>query len=176
MKRQLSAFAIVFFLTIPTASAWDEPPGFHGVPWGEPQMNVQRQFPAFTCTPLGLPLCRGNLMLGDFPVDTTFFFGWHGMDRVILLFSPAHFSDIAEAFIARYGQPSSHTQEPIQNRMGAHFLNNSLFWSGAQVSIRLEKYGDKDTESRAFFETSESANVAAEQRQQMQDKAKKDLD
>ena len=84
-------------------------------------------------------------MIGSIRVFTVIEFETDGMDTVMLGFASEKYDEMKNTFLERYGPPTQTETQPVQNRMGASFLNESLTWTGNVVKIRLEKYGSKIT-------------------------------
>src|SRR5215510_8383560 len=145
---RLTSFSFALLLSAPIVLAWNEPTGFRDIPWGSQPDVVRQRFPDFTCerdftvTPIKSH-CSGHLIIGAVRVFTVIHFETGGMDTVSLLFTSEQFTQMKVTFIERYGQPTKTYTVPIQNAMGAQFINEILEWNGMKVLIRLEKYSTK---------------------------------
>jgi len=102
-------------------------------------------------------------------------FGDNKMDSVSLTFDSEHFDTIAGAFLALYGPATTREQQTVQNRMRASLLNDKLVWQGQQVSISLQKYGSKVTQSSAWLTTKEGAERFQKKVRERVEKAKEGL-
>ena len=92
-------------------------------------------------------------MIGSIRAFTLIEFETGGMDTVMLAFTVEKYEEMKRTFLERYGAPTQRETKPVQNRMGAQFVNEILRWSGKVVLIRLEKYGTNITESFAMVTT-----------------------
>ena len=97
------------------------------------------------------------------------------MDSVTLGFAVEKYDEMKSAFLERYGPPTHTEAKPVQNRMGAQFLNEILLWTGSVLSIRLEKYGASITESFALLITNEASALSQERSKEKGTAGKKDL-
>jgi hypothetical protein len=151
-------------------SAWDEPTGFRDIPWGTSPAAVKAALPQVTCTYNGTS-CAGDMILGGWALISVYItFGDHGMDAVSFTFATKHFDTMVGAFVERYGEPTTRESHPVQNRMGATFVNDELHWQGERVTISLSKYGTNVTESSATLLTKEA--IERETLRSQQNKAK----
>jgi hypothetical protein len=162
---------VVLMLGRCLAWAWEEPAGFRDIPWGSSPTYVKEKLPDLSCH----VYCAAYLMISDIRVGTVIGFDSGGMDLVMLYFSSDSFPQIKGIFLERYGQPTARRNTTVQNRMGAQFENETLEWNGAKVSIMLEKYSTKVTESTAIIETGEGIRVRNERLKQKAKAGKKDL-
>jgi len=62
------------------------------------------------------------------------------LDQGISSFDSAAFDDVIAAIADRYGKATEHTTAPVQNRMGAVFLNETLTWEIGQQRVVAHKY------------------------------------
>jgi hypothetical protein len=153
-RRTAAHIVLAGLLLLPgtPALAFDEPPGFHGIPWGASKIVVQQQFPRFTCYPT-LDHCSGTVALGPVLMEVFFQFGPEGMDSVSATFAASKYAMALEAFLARYGPPTARWTTPVQTLGGPSFTNETLYWAGATTNIVLERYGRKITEAVAYLST-----------------------
>jgi hypothetical protein len=176
----LTSFLVIFLLSTPCVIAWNEPTGFRNIPWGTRPEVVRQHFPDFRCEQ-GIKhdtirnSCRGDLKVGTIQVFAIIAYETGGMDSVSLHFTPEDFAEMKAIFIERYGQPTETSAEPVQNRMGAKFVNKILRWSGTVTSIRLEKYSTTITESIAILTTRDAMKFMLEHKQKRAKAGKKDL-
>ncbi|HFT8620703.1 hypothetical protein [Pseudomonas aeruginosa] len=50
------------------------------------------------------------------------------------------FDKVAELFTEKYGKPTSSAAPSVKTKAGASFVNDTLVWDGARVSITLERF------------------------------------
>ncbi|HBN8325602.1 hypothetical protein N7714_23810 [Pseudomonas aeruginosa] len=50
------------------------------------------------------------------------------------------FDKVAELFTEKYGKPTSRAAPSVKTKAGASFVNDTLVWDGARVSITLERF------------------------------------
>jgi hypothetical protein len=78
-------------------------------------------------------------------------------DRFVELFYGMEhylYSHVRDNLIAKFGQPTRKELEDLQNRMGAHFSGEALFWDNGVSTILLHEYaGDLDSSSLTFILT-----------------------
>ncbi len=178
--RLLLAVLLACVAFIPSVLAWDEPTSFHGIPFGASPEVIRQHLPRFRCRREGGPTyathhCDGHLMIGTVHAFALIECETAGMDSVALSFAVEKYDEMTSAFLARYGTPTDRETEPLQNRLGAHFLNEILRWTGKVLSIRLEKYGADVTQSMAFLRTHEATALREQRRKEKGAAGKKDL-
>jgi len=165
--RVAGMLMVLVLLSLP-AYGWEEPPGFHGTPWGASQASVADSWRDVRCyDSLG---CMAPLSVGGVETKVYLFFGDQGLDDVSLTFPPLHFDTMVGAFLGLYGPPTTREQQTVQSRMGASFLNDTLTWHGDTVDMTLQKYGSKVTESKAIIRTKAgTARLLAQHREAIDD-------
>jgi hypothetical protein len=114
-------------------------------------------------------------LIGATNVDVFVRFYDDRLEDITLIFKASSYDTMASAFTERYGPPTTTKKETIQNRMGASFQNELLFWRGPNISILLQKYGSKLDDGNATFVTKRGEAIKAEQNKQEQKKAAGDL-
>ncbi|AHC65162.1 hypothetical protein [Pseudomonas aeruginosa] len=50
------------------------------------------------------------------------------------------FDKVTELFTEKYGKPTSRAAPSVKTKAGASFVNDTLVWDGARVSITLERF------------------------------------
>lgn len=102
---------------------------------------------------VALKLNPGLLTYANVPVQTSVVIGYE--DRLCLLeyrFDNGNFETLKTALIAKFGDPSSSTVEPVQNRMGATFSSHRLKWVNGVSTIVLDEFhGDLNTTAVTFI-------------------------
>jgi hypothetical protein len=62
-----------------------------------------------------------------------------------------YYTFLRDNLVAKFGPPTSKSTRDLQNRVGAHFVGESLLWDNGVSSIQLEEYsGDLDSSSIDF--------------------------
>lgn len=110
--KALGILATVLSILAEPVGAWEEPIGFRNIPWGAPPSVVKEKLPDISCE----EFCSGALTIGQVPVFGKIEFETRGgMDSISLSFRSRDFFQVKEAFVARYGEPTSRRSETIQN-------------------------------------------------------------
>lgn len=81
-------------------------------------------------------------------------------DRIVTLsvhFSPSDFDTIELALVAKFGQPTKRTSNPVKTRAGAEFLNTTLIWTSPTATMTALRYGDSIDAGMVLLEASDSA-------------------
>ena len=71
----------------------------------------------------------------DILIRTEYTCGTYGLEQVELRFESKDFSSVAEAFIAKYGEPTQRTAPQILNGLGAIFPNETYLWQGENTTV-----------------------------------------
>jgi hypothetical protein len=122
--------------------AWNEPTGFRGIPWGATVAQVQKQLPTLTCDTRDPARCRGDLVIAGVSVLTDISFCSTGMHAVSMTFDSGQFFDIKQAFMDRYGKPTTWDSAPTEASLFVwQSYPERLAWKGDTVTIALDKYG-----------------------------------
>jgi len=163
--RHLAPLVFATLVVVTSASAWNEPDTFRGVPWGASEEAAKERIPA-TCMSnpndmFGERTCSSSFTVGDVPTKALLWFRSGGFVGVTLRFDPKRFYTIEAAFKERYGPPTSTKEDPGKTRGGLEFVNVEHEWQGSKVYISLKKYAGTISESRAVIQT------AAEREEQM---------
>lgn len=180
--RIVLASVLLVPLTFVSASAWNEPDGFRGVPWGTNRETVKEQmgltnpncFMASESTTAYV--CSGTITVGG--VEATVGAGFSDADAlisVVLFFESKDFDQMKAAFLERYGKPTSRETPTIQNRMGAKFEQERLLWTGTKVVISLSRYADSIDKGRAVITTAENLRAGGERSREKAKSGGKDL-
>lgn len=164
------------------ASAWNEPTGFRGVPWGSSEEVLKDKFDAHNCLDTSHPvyperICQVSPLEKIGPVEVT---GFYSLRRgkfvsVDLLFDIDGFTMMKGIFFERYGRPTKSETEKIKSRGGAEFLNESHEWRGTKAIVKLQKYGTRVDQSSATISTVAEMEESLRRHQEAIKKGKKDL-
>ncbi len=168
MKRYIVAAAICLCAVncfAQKAQAWKlEPEAVFGIPIGETLENDRisecggvkvdaEKHPIAVCA-MQRP-GYGGISIAGFPVpgfDGGFIQREDGVVTSILLSGKqSSYRDIKALLIERYGRPTTARTERLQNKMGATFTSEVLFWSGRKVSLTLQERSGSIDETTAFF-------------------------
>lgn len=71
--------------------------------------------------------------------------------QITALIPHSGYLDVKNGMIAKYGMPNITSDDEYQNRMGARFTGESLFWTNDVSSIRLKEYDGKLDISSLLF-------------------------
>lgn len=85
------------------------------------------------------------------------------------------FDDLSAAMVGGFGKPASHVREPVQNRMGATFQNETLTWRSAGATAILSKYTSTIEDGAVFIASDKYLEERARGTQQRREKGAKDL-
>lgn len=111
----------------------------------------------------------GGFSIAGFPVpgfDGGFIQREDGVVTSILLNGKqSAYRDIKALLIERYGKPNTAKTERLQNKMGATFTSEVLFWSGQSVSLTLQERSGTVDETTAFFTSVSHARKKAQDRE-----------
>jgi len=148
MKPILLAVAIAAFLvtTVPTNgadSSWQEPEDFRGLKWGASVEEMRKVFrTAAQYRDIGnrIKLFFDLQRIGDRVVELDLGFLDDRFSHASISFKSDDFVVMRDAFITRYGPAHSTTEQTLQNRAGAEFVNSILTWTGPTLNIRIQKY------------------------------------
>lgn len=141
------------FAAKPAAKAWaQEPTSFLGLAFESSSIMALPQ-----CTPgvIGFQqtqLCRekpyGNLYTIEGKPSIGLRYNYHlsaglsgnQVEYFMLTGNTEDFEKAAELFTEKYGKPTSRTAPAVKTKAGASFVNDTLIWDGARVSITLERF------------------------------------
>lgn len=111
----------------------------------------------------------GGVLIAGFPVpvfDNGFIDRDDGIvTTVVLNGKHKDYQDIKTLLIERYGKPSLTKVDRLQNKMGATFTSETLFWNGKRVSLTLQERSGTVDETTAFFSSVAHARKKAQDRQ-----------
>ncbi|MFD2641825.1 hypothetical protein [Pseudomonas japonica] len=154
--------AVIFALVIssssafaakPTAKVWtQEPSSFLGLTFESSSIMALPQ-----CAPgvIGFQqaqLCRekpyGNLYMIEGKPSIGLRYNYHlsaglsgpQVEYFLLTGNTEDFEKAAELFTEKYGKPTSRTAPAVKTKAGASFVNDTLVWDGARVSITLQRF------------------------------------
>lgn len=78
--------------------------------------------------------------IGNVWVATELYFVNQRFAVLHITFPQTQFETIRDAFAAKFGPPHESIQEPIQNRMGANFLNDIVRWKTTTGTLEISRY------------------------------------
>jgi hypothetical protein len=71
--------------------------------------------------------------------------------KLALTVTHSSYTQLHDALIEKFGQPTATESEELQNKMGAHFTGQVLVWNNSLSTIRLVEYaGDVESSSVTF--------------------------
>jgi hypothetical protein len=157
----LLLFARVAF----TADSWQEPDGFKEYKFG---MTAAEITDVRARTGRGTAGLSVKESLGEVLVDTNFSYYWdrsvpsypvQRLGMITLDFPERNYKIVRDAFVARYGQPTS-----SRDVLVAKFQGEVLEWEGQKVNILIRQYAGKRTESDViiFSRTWAESKIAEE--------------
>jgi hypothetical protein len=156
MKPILLTLVIAAFLitTVPTNgdSSWQEPEDFRGLKWGASVEEMRKVFrTAAQYRDIGnrIKLFFDLQRIGDRLVELDLGFLDDRFSHASISFKSDDFVVMRDAFITRYGPAHSTTEQTLQNRAGAEFVNPILTWKGPTLTIRIQKYAGTLTDGSA---------------------------
>jgi hypothetical protein len=127
-----------------------EPFGFKGVTLGSADTAI-RQDPRFECrkvdTPSADQICNlrsdQQETIAGVPVASLYyFFDRARLTRIVIGLDSANFQQVADALIARHGQPRE-INETVKNFKGVSFDDRVLLWTQGDTAIRFQRYAGK---------------------------------
>lgn len=141
------------FAAKPAAKAWtQEPSSFLGLTFESSSVMALPQ-----CAPgvIGFQqtrLCRekpyGNLYTIEGKPSIGLRYNYHlsaklnegQVEYFMLTGNTDDFDKVTELFTEKYGKPTSRAAQSVKTKAGASFVNDTLVWDGARVSITLERF------------------------------------
>ncbi|HHO8871885.1 TPA: hypothetical protein ACRXXQ_003218 [Pseudomonas aeruginosa] len=141
------------FAAKPAAKAWtQEPSSFLGLTFESSSVMALPQ-----CAPgvIGFQqtrLCRekpyGNLYTIEGKPSIGLRYNYHlsaklnegQVEYFMLTGNTDDFDKVTELFTEKYGKPTSRAAPSVKTKAGASFVNDTLVWDGARVSITLERF------------------------------------
>lgn len=84
------------------------------------------------------------------------------MVRVLGNAMVSQFGDLADAFTAKYGEPSNIEESVVQNRMGAEFNQITMYWQFSDGVLQLDYRGSTIDKSFFSFISNELLDVPKE--------------
>ena len=113
--------------------------------------------------------------IGDMHVSV-FYFLEHGHFAMLdIVFHHDLYRQVLDAFIAKLGPPHQTDHEPVQNRMGASFMNEKAIWFTTTGKLEISSYGSRLDHGSVII-AEPSLEEVANQRQKAQGvSAAKDL-
>lgn len=179
IRAILIAGALLFTAT-PSTSAWNEPDGFRGVPWGGSEELIKEKHSGLICLDstdkvAGDRICSSTFTIGGISVRGYFGLRNGGLVRVMLRFDPKKFSTIDGIFAERYGSPTESKEEEMKTRGGLSFTNFIREWVGERVLISLKRYEGKITEAGATIQLKSDFEEAMKRIEERRKKGAGDL-
>jgi hypothetical protein len=177
----LIALSLLALALASGASAFDDPDGFRGLPWGATEEQMRTDVGGWcedlssTARWLGDRYCVVEFQIGGIDGKATYVFRRDKFVRVTLDFKSRDFDQLAAIFVERYGAPTSTTQEPYKTQGGLETTNKDLTWTGPLVRITIHRYGSRITEGWASLATRADSEEAARLRKEQTKGAAKDL-
>lgn len=141
----LGALLLACALAVTSAAlAFDEPRDFWGVPWGSALDDVKTVVAGqgrLECTATG----RHCFRLGHLgSAAVTFGYEFTVARRFVIgsiAFASRDYSAVRQAFVERFGSPTSADERPETTRGGATFTIGTVRWEGSEVVIILNNFG-----------------------------------
>ncbi|HCT3654192.1 TPA: hypothetical protein OTU35_003228 [Pseudomonas aeruginosa] len=153
MKSAVILASCSAFAAKPAAKAWtQEPSSFLGLTFESSSVMALPQ-----CAPgvIGFQqtrLCRekpyGNLYTIEGKPSIGLRYNYHlsaklnegQVEYFMLTGNTDDFDKVTELFTEKYGKPTSRAAPSVKTKAGASFVNDTLVWDGARVSITLERF------------------------------------
>lgn len=120
----------------------------------------------------------GGITISGFPIPS-FEEGFIGREdgivtAIMLHGQQAHYGGIKGVLVERYGKPHKTTTEKVQNKMGAVFTSEVLYWEGKKVALTLyERSGKVDRTSALFTSLEQSAKRSGDHEKTLKESASK---
>ena len=92
-----------------------------------------------------------------------------------MAFRSFNFLTLRDAFLTRYGEPTSYEKPVLKNRMGAEFQDEILTWNGPTMTISLQKYSSTVTAGGGSLTKHDYRNEVLRHRREQRKGAAKDL-
>lgn len=159
MKTLFKAIATLLFLQAITAAANDFE--IKGIKLGltEPEVesifgNVQNTHANGGCSGSSDRSCSYNPKFRDMPAELKSIAGYpvdfyavrFESEKAFYIYIKLHtnaFDSVANALISKYGQPSTKTQEVLQNKLGASFVNDIYKWQSAGQTLSVRRHAGR---------------------------------
>jgi hypothetical protein len=143
------------------ATRGSEPKDFRGIPWGASIEEVRKAVPNLPAYALYTQGDRVKVFfvptgrVGDVAARFAYLFLDDKFAEVTIYFESGKFPTMRDAFVERYGKPTSTENIPMQTSMGAKYENQRILWEGKTIVIRLDRYSGKITDGQANIGTKE---------------------
>jgi hypothetical protein len=168
-----------FFLSsiLFASEQWQEPEGFRAVKWGASIMELQSILGiTSTANPYGERIktyIKARETLGPAEVRYDYGFLDDKFASVRINLASRDFDHIRSIFVTRYGEPHTRSEEKVQTRGGAVFMNEILRWKGPTIKIELRKFSGTVTEGSGTIAKNEFEDeLVREMRKSRKDAAK----
>lgn len=111
----------------------------------------------------GMVVCNGPVTIAEATAAMNLVISKSGIvQRIYLVFSSDEFEPVRAALVHKFGRPASSRLEPVQNSLGAKFINELLQWNGkAGTVLTASKFAGKLDTSSVYFGTAADRKVLA---------------
>ena len=115
--------------------------------------------------------CQASTKIGDSLVFLTMLFKDKSLSLISGEFPSSEFMTLKPLFLERYGTPTSDKMDTVTNRLGGKFENETLTWTGKNVSLTLERFHSSISKSNF---TLSSNTYIEEVKKEQEEKRKQD--
>lgn len=152
MKRIVLIFLLVFFVSPVFA---EEPLSFRDIKMGMTKDEVQSKIQQYDCFE---KCCASEEDIKGKKVEIRYCFTENEglLDHIFMNFAPGDYEDLKEALIEKFGKPKDIIERRVQNKMGAIFKNESVFWNFKRGdTVAISRYGSSIDKGFIVFASKE---------------------
>lgn len=140
---------LCLLLLLPSLTFAEQPLGLQGINIGMPALDVVSKVKGDNGGFCFGASCEIRLSIKGIPAKAHYSFTANPekdqnslLERIFIEISPDNYELIVKALIEKYGQPQSIKTVPIQNKMGAQFVNKKAVWNLTDGRIYSDKYSN----------------------------------
>lgn len=154
--------------------AWpQEPGGFKGIKFGATEEQAKSVVGPIFCMDgrrVGR-MCVLNIHVADFDMRVILRFIGGRFTQALGEFPAQQYSDVRDMFVEKYGSAHHTEHGTVQNKMGATYDQESLFWRGDNAHVILERYGSTISEGSFAVSLADAPDPMRQEREQAKKKA-----
>jgi hypothetical protein len=128
--------------TSAVAPVWpQEPEGFQRIKFGDSPSGLLAKINTHSCYDKDRDGgCLSSTNVGSSMISLTLLFRDQKLGLISGEFSSFEFMTLKPLFLERYGTPTSDKIETVTNRLGGKFENETLTWTGKNVSLTFQRF------------------------------------
>ena len=158
----MRAFFLVVALLIATNASQAAELDIKGLKPGMSLEQIKELFPDFHCIEADTTdadmVCDAPRYYAGANSEISVFLLDNKVMIIIVTFESGSFDDVISALKEKFGKPALILKNPVQNMMGATFVNHSILWIKGDKHLTAKRYDSKITESSVMLSSVSSLN------------------